>query len=151
MNILVIEDDPMCVLLIRESLKGLFSEPMLVAETMAEAMRLLSDDVHAVWLDLALPDSSSEQTIATIPEIRSKAKNALVVVVSGWGEFYRQAAIDAGADGYASKDDLKGFQRDLVSKMFVPAVVRAMDRGVPAAQILEKVLAFFTKSAAAAQ
>lgn len=149
MNILVVEDDPMCVILIKECLKGLFVEPMLEADTMHKAMTLMNGSVNAVWLDLALPDSPSEKTIATIPEIKTRASNAVIVVVSGWGEHYRKAALDAGADAYASKDDLKGFRIGPVSKMFIPAVMHAMERGVPAAEILEKVVKFFSKVASA--
>lgn len=144
MTTLIVEDDQNCRRFIVEAISAL-CEDILTTGKLSEAMTLLDTHIDAVWLDLVLEDAGAAETIASIPIIRERSPKATLIVVSGYGERYREEAMQAGADAYASKVDLHGFQRQAVATLFMKASVRAMERGVNPNVILERVVSFFSE------
>lgn len=133
MTIIVGEDDENCVILLRNALEGLTDPESIHAvdsiKRLFEAIAEFSGNVDVVWLDLALRDSTAEQTVARLPEIRLAVPSATLIVASGWGDLYREKAISAGADAYAGKDkEVRGFIRESVSKVFIEGATRALQR-----------------------
>lgn len=141
MKVLLIEDDKQCADMIQRALHGLTSR-VDVTDKLSEGLRLLCDDYDAVWLDLSLTDSRSEDTLRAIPSIRDKCPNVTLLVVSGYGDKYHNEAIEMGADAYASKIDLEGFRNSAVVNLLVRAATHAMERGVNSSFILERVATF---------
>lgn len=141
-KLLIIEDDPNCVLLIRRAVKTLCSE-ILDTGRLSEALLMIDETFDAVWIDLALDDSSAYNTVNTIPQIRNSSPAATLIVVSGYGDSYRDRAIEMGADVYASKIDIGDFSSDAIASLFVQASVRAMMRGVNSTRVLEQAVEFF--------
>ncbi len=111
MSLLVIEDDDKFLELMRLTL-GLKS--IRVARSMHEAMDLI-DQSHpeVIMLDLALPDSTIEQSISRIHELKSRSNNAAVIVITGHPqpEKFEADAQERGALCVLSKD--KGFFNSL--------------------------------------
>lgn len=142
MKALIVEDDPNCVRFIKLAIETLCRE-VNHTDRLAEALKMLNESYDAVWLDLALTDSSAHNTIRAIPEIRKASPKATLIVVSGYGDSYREQAMRAGADVYASKVDLENFNKDAIAAIFTQAAVHAMSRGVDSSRILEKVVGFF--------
>lgn len=143
MKILVVEDDKDCMRIIREALGPLVRE-IISCSTLREAIEIIkaNPDLDAVWLDLNLEDANGDKTVASIPELRRMLSGAALIVVSGY-ETYRHPALCAGADVYATKKELCGFNQQCVAALFVTAAVTAMRRGVNATKILERVTKFF--------
>lgn len=141
MNVLLVEDDRQCVKMIQNALKGL-TRRIDTTDTLSEALHLLSLDHNVVWLDLSLLDSTSEATLDAIPIIREKCPNVTLLVVSGYGDRYRDQAIHKGADAYASKLDLEGFRSTVIADLLMRAATHAMERGVDSSYILQRVSSF---------
>ena len=89
---------------------------------------------NVVLLDLALPDSSPEETVNRIPEILQHAD--AVCVVTGTGERFREASIAIGAFEYFEKPAIAFEKR----RGFIDSIVHAIQRRNPsvAAQNLIK-------------
>lgn len=83
MTLLVLDDDELFCRMIGSALKphGWLVEP---AVKMTEALVVLTKQrFDAVMVDLTLPDSSWQQTLARLPEIMKKAWPARVIVTTG--------------------------------------------------------------------
>lgn len=143
MKLLVVEDDESCVEFIEVALGSLCRE-LKTTGFLKEALRIVTPDYDAIWLDLVLHDAAAIQTLAAVPEFRRKAPGSTLIVVSGHGERYREEAMKAGADAYAAKMDLDGFNKASVVALMTQAAVHAMNRGVDVNRILARVSAFFT-------
>lgn len=141
MKVLLIEDDKECAAMIQRALKGLTSK-IDVTDKLQEGLRMMCDEYNAIWLDLTLTDSRSDETLQAIPIIRERCPNITLLVVSGYGYQYRDQALKLGADAYASKIDLEGFRNTAVVNLLVNAATHAMERGVDSSFILERVSAF---------
>lgn len=144
MKCVIIEDDEWCATSLVKALSGFYcSEPQITGK-LIDAYEMLDESTELVWLDLGLTDSKPEETIAIgIPTIRSLAPNAAIVSASGYGDFYRERALSAGADAYANKSDLTHFDRARVSALILAGAQGALARGVDARQILERVSKVF--------
>lgn len=151
MKILVAEDERICQRFIVEAL-GALADHVWVVDSMRDLQRrLLEHDVDAIWLDLSLADSSAEMTLQHLPLIRAQAPRAVLLVVSGWEDNYRQRALDMGADAYSGKRELLAFDKPVVAQLLVRAAMQALQRGAPANVILERVAAFVGDVATAKQ
>ncbi len=142
MKLLLVEDDQSCVKMIKQAIGTLCSE-VSVTDKLKEALLLLgTKEINAIWLDLSLTDSHAEETVQRIPEIRAKCPTATLLVVSGYGDSYKDEALHLGADAYAGKLDLDGFSQPAIADLLIKAALHAMTRGVDASFILERVSAF---------
>ncbi len=102
---LIIDDDLPFVELIRTTL-GL--EDVRVARTMAEALAIIDQVApHFILLDLALPDSPQPQTLERIHELKTRSKDATLIVITGHPDAaqLQAAAVAAGAKTVLSKDN----------------------------------------------
>jgi DNA-binding response OmpR family regulator len=143
MRILVVEDDRDCLGFISEALGPLRSK-LEHTDKLQDALVMVTQGFDAVWLDLALKDSSSDNTVEKgIPAIRALCPSATMIVVSGFGESMRDRALKAGADAYAIKKDLNGFNQASIAALLIQAAVHAMQRGANSAIVLERVATFF--------
>ena len=106
-SLLIVEDNPADVLLIKEHLSEspLKRYDMAVAETLDDAVgRLKSNDIDVVLLDLSLPDSSGLDTVRTMI---TKYPNVVIIVLTGLQD--EQVALQAvryGAQDYIEKKQI---------------------------------------------
>lgn len=110
MKILIVEDSPELARMIARYVKGLARE-VIIAQDMAHAFAELqkADPFDIVTLDLNLPDSNIESTLAQIMNIKTTQPNCLLVVVTGVVRpEEKDRIIAAGADGYMNKMDVMG-------------------------------------------
>lgn len=110
MRILIVEDSPELAKLIARYVSGMARE-VIIAESMAEADAIIhrADPFDLVTLDLNLPDSRIEDTIAKIKDIKKTNPNGLLVVITGVVRPEDQARVkEGGADGYIYKVDIMG-------------------------------------------
>lgn len=110
MRILIVEDSPELARMIARYVQGIARE-VIIAESMAHALSELhkADPYDIVTLDLNLPDSSIDETLMRIMEIKTTNPNCLLVVITGVVRPEEQARImSAGADGYMHKLDIAG-------------------------------------------
>jgi ActR/RegA family two-component response regulator len=123
MGLLIIEDDlPFIELLER----ALAPRKLRVAHSMKEALAMIEAQAPEVLiLDLALPDSSATETLARIHELKSKSKDATVIVITG-RPYSDKDALAYGADKVLSKDAV-GFFGTL------PATLVALGKPKPVA------------------
>jgi ActR/RegA family two-component response regulator len=108
---LIIEDDLPFVDLMRATL-GL--QDVRVARTMAEAIAMIDQSApHVILLDLTLPDSPLTQTLERIHELKTRSKDATLIVITGHHDVaqLKDSAVKAGAKTVLSKD--KGFFNSL--------------------------------------
>lgn len=144
MKLLLVEDDASCVMMIQQAVKELCSS-IVVTDKLQKAISMLNLQFNAIWLDLSLTDSPNAfETVESIPLIREKAPHSTLIVVSGYGTLYRDMALAKGADAYAAKVDLEGFTNAAVAKLLITAAMHAMERGVDANIILQRVSSFLT-------
>ncbi len=106
-SLLIVEDNPADVLLIKEHLSEspLKRYDIAVAETLDDAVgRLKSNDIDVVLLDLSLPDSSGLDTVRTLI---TKYPNVVIIVLTGLQD--EQVALQAvryGAQDYIEKKQI---------------------------------------------
>lgn len=106
MRILIVEDNEALAGLIARFLGPIAAQPPVIAHTMAEAMEVINgvSPLDLVTLDLALPDSTTDQTLQRIKEIKAAKPDALLVVVTGaMRPEQEEQALAAGADGFMHK------------------------------------------------
>jgi DNA-binding NarL/FixJ family response regulator len=89
-----------------ESVSNLSDFQILTAPTLAAAkITLATTKVDVVLLDLCLPDGEGIECVRAVLEVAEKAP--LVVLTGRDDETLGQACIDAGAEDYLTKDELK--------------------------------------------
>ena len=107
-TLLIIEDNPGDARLLREMLRenGAFLAELLLAQTMAEAEKCLSEShVDIILLDLGLPDSEG---VAAIRRARLAAPGVPLVVLTGMDdEALASASLQEGAQDYLIKGQIE--------------------------------------------
>jgi serine phosphatase RsbU (regulator of sigma subunit) len=108
--ILVIEDGP----------AGPFTAPELpegggtrvrirTARNLTEAERLLTDDIHCILVDLALPGTDDSDELAALKHVLRLAPRHAVIALAAEGDSERAAAaVRVGAQDYLFRDELDG-------------------------------------------
>jgi len=108
-NILLIEDSPTYVLLVRSMLADVKSGSfeLVCGESLATGLkRLAQDDVDVILLDLTLPDC---QGLDTFTKVRTEAKGIPIVVLTSLDdETLALTALQDGAADYLVKSEVNG-------------------------------------------
>ncbi|MET8078775.1 SpoIIE family protein phosphatase [Streptomyces sp. NPDC005303] len=112
LSLLVIEDDPGGSTVVPELLDSA-GKPIRVrtARNLTEAERLLTDDVHCILLDLALPapGPSADDELAVLRHVLELAPRHAVLALTASGDAERGAeAVRVGAQDYLFRDELDG-------------------------------------------
>ncbi|WP_328748409.1 fused response regulator/phosphatase [Streptomyces sp. NBC_00285] len=113
LTLLVIEDDPRGSTVAPELLDPT-GRPMRVrtARNLTEAERLLTDDVHCILLDLALPvpgRAADDDELAVLRHVLEIAPRHAVLALTASGDSERGAeAVRVGAQDYLFRDELDG-------------------------------------------
>ena len=113
LTLLLIEDDPGGSTVIPE-LQDPAGRPIRVraARNLTEAARLLTDDVHCILLDLALPApgrSDDDDELAVLKHVLELAPRHAVLALTASGDAERAAeAVRVGAQDYLFRDELDG-------------------------------------------
>ncbi|WP_406393377.1 fused response regulator/phosphatase [Streptomyces sp. NBC_00882] len=112
LSLLVIEDDPRGSTVLPELLDS-SGKPIRVrtARNLTEAERLLTDDVHCILLDLALPapGRSDDDELAVLRHVLELAPRHAVLALTASGDAERGAeAVRVGAQDYLFRDELDG-------------------------------------------
>ncbi|WP_405831047.1 PP2C family protein-serine/threonine phosphatase [Streptomyces sp. NBC_01176] len=114
LTLLVIEDDPAGSLSVPEMLDAA-GKPIRIrtARNLTEAERLLTDDVHCILLDLALPApgraADSDDELATLKHVLRLAPRHAVLALTASGDAERGTeAVRVGAQDYLFRDELDG-------------------------------------------
>lgn len=108
-KVLLVEDNPGDRRLVQEALAEFKGSPFEVetADRLSPALdRLTAGDIDAVLLDLALPDSSGQQTFE---KTKGYAQGAAVIVLTGLGdEDLGARMVRNGAQDYLTKTEVDG-------------------------------------------
>ncbi|MEU5532657.1 fused response regulator/phosphatase [Streptomyces sp. NPDC020362] len=112
LTLLLIEDDPAGSPIVPELLDS-SGKPIRVrtARNLTEAERLLTDDVHCILLDLALPapGSTGDDELAVLKHVLTLAPRHAVLALTASGDAERAAeAVRVGAQDYLFRDELDG-------------------------------------------
>ncbi|MEU6259056.1 SpoIIE family protein phosphatase [Streptomyces sp. NPDC047043] len=113
LTLLLIEDDPGGSTVVPE-LQDSAGKPIRVrtARNLTEAARLLTDDVHCILLDLALPApgrSDDEDELAVLKHVLELAPRHAVLALAPSGDAERGSeAVRVGAQDYLFRDELDG-------------------------------------------
>ncbi|MET7682673.1 SpoIIE family protein phosphatase [Streptomyces sp. NPDC005423] len=116
LTLLLIEDDPAGSPLVPHLLDPA-GRPIRVrtARNLTEAGRLLTDDVHCIMLDLALPapgraaDGADDDELAVLKHVLEIAPRHAVLALTASGDAERGAeAVRVGAQDYLFRDELDG-------------------------------------------
>ncbi|MGW3949692.1 PP2C family protein-serine/threonine phosphatase [Streptomyces sp. NPDC004752] len=117
LTLLLIEDDPAGSPLVPELLDSA-GKPIRVrtARNLTEAGRLLTDDVHCILLDLALPapgrsgdGDGDDDELAVLKHVLELAPRHAVLALTASGDAERGAeAVRVGAQDYLFRDELDG-------------------------------------------
>jgi serine phosphatase RsbU (regulator of sigma subunit) len=111
LTLLLIEDDPGGSAVVPE-LQDAAGRPIRVrtARNLTEAERLLTDDVHCILLDLALPApgrGADEDELAVLRHVLELAPRHAVLALTASGDAERGAeAVRVGAQDYLHRDEL---------------------------------------------
>jgi len=106
MRILIIEDDEALAGLLSQFLSPIAREKPIIASNMTDAMKVIDDvaPIDLVTLDLSLPDSTREQSLSRIKDIKDRKPDCLIVVVTGaMKPDQEEEALKYGADGFMQK------------------------------------------------
>ncbi len=114
LTLLVIEDDPAQTLSLPALLDAAGKRIKIrTARNLTEAERLLTDDVHCILLDLALPAPSSlgrtgaEEELGTLKHVLRLAPKHAVLALTASGDIERATeAVRVGAQDYLFRDEL---------------------------------------------
>ncbi|MEU2929758.1 fused response regulator/phosphatase [Streptomyces sp. NPDC007251] len=113
LTLLLIEDDPAGSPIVPDLLDSA-GKPIRVrtARNLTEAERLLTDDVHCILLDLALPApgrSDSDDELAVLKHVLRLAPRHAVLALTASGDTERGTeAVRVGAQDYLFRDELDG-------------------------------------------
>ncbi|MGW1160988.1 PP2C family protein-serine/threonine phosphatase [Streptomyces sp. NPDC002513] len=114
LTLLVIEDDPTGAPIVPELLDSAGRPIRLrTARNLTEAERLLTDDVHCILLDLALPApgraAEENDELAVLRHVLQLAPRHAVLALTASGDAERGAeAVRVGAQDYLFRDELDG-------------------------------------------
>ena len=114
LTLLVIEDDPAGSPIVPEMLDSAGRPIRLrTARNLTEAERLLTDDVHCILLDLALPApgraTEEADELAVLRHVLQLAPRHAVLALTASGDFERGAeAVRVGAQDYLFREELDG-------------------------------------------
>lgn len=127
LTLLVIEDDPAASPIVPELLDAAGRPIRLrTARNLTEAERLLTDDVHCILLDLALPApgraAAEDDELAVLRHVLRLAPRHAVLALTASGDAERGAeAVRVGAQDYLFREELDG---QLLSRAIRYAVER---------------------------
>lgn len=112
LTLLLIEDDPTAAPIVPDLLDSA-GKPIRVrtARNLTEAGRLLTDDVHCILLDLALPapGRAADDELAVLRHVLELAPRHAVLALTASGDAERGAeAVRVGAQDYLFRDELDG-------------------------------------------
>ncbi|USQ89071.1 fused response regulator/phosphatase [Streptomyces phaeoluteigriseus] len=112
LTLLLIEDDPTAAPIVPDLLDSA-GKPirMRTARNLTEAERLLTDDVHCILLDLALPapGRAAGDELAVLRHVLELAPRHAVLALTASGDAERGAeAVRVGAQDYLFRDELDG-------------------------------------------
>ncbi|MFI9801855.1 PP2C family protein-serine/threonine phosphatase [Streptomyces sp. NPDC052302] len=114
LTLLLIEDDPGGSTVVPEMLDSA-GKPIRVrtARNLTEAARLLTDDVHCILLDLALPaparSGEDDDELGVLKHVLELAPRHAVLALTASGDAERGAeAVRVGAQDYLFRDELDG-------------------------------------------
>jgi serine phosphatase RsbU (regulator of sigma subunit) len=113
LTLLLIEDDPTAAPIVPDLLDSA-GKPIRVrtARNLTEAERLLTDDVHCILLDLALPApgrTAGDDELAVLKHVLELAPRHAVLALTASGDAERGAeAVRVGAQDYLFRDELDG-------------------------------------------
>ncbi|MEU2439042.1 fused response regulator/phosphatase [Streptomyces rubradiris] len=112
LTLLLIEDDPAGSPIVPDLLDSA-GKPIRVrtARNLTEAERLLTDDVHCILLDLALPapGDDTDDELAVLRHVLRLAPRHAVLALTASGDAERGAeAVRVGAQDYLFRDELDG-------------------------------------------
>jgi serine phosphatase RsbU (regulator of sigma subunit) len=113
LTLLLIEDDPTAAPIVPDLLDSA-GKPIRVrtARNLTEAERLLTDDVHCILLDLALPApgrTADDDELAVLRHVLQLAPRHAVLALTASGDAERGAeAVRVGAQDYLFRDELDG-------------------------------------------
>ncbi len=125
-NVLLVEDSPSDARLVEEVLRSApsYSEHVLIASTLAQALKLLSThSFDVILLDLALPDS---QGIDTFRAVKQKARIVPIIALTMTGDdALGQQMVHEGAQDYLPKGALT---QDIASAILAHMIRYAIER-----------------------
>lgn len=101
-TVLLIEDDPNYTEIIKRMLEGKYE--LSTASNVAIGLdRIQKSEPDAILLDLGLPDSRYDQTLAVV---KAAKKRAAIIIVSGYDEpNFREKSIKGNASGFIGKTE----------------------------------------------
>lgn len=145
MKIVIIEDNSRFASIICDMLEGLASSVVAV-DSMDAAMEHIADKPDVVWLDLSLPDSTLENSIKRVAQIRAQDPEVAILVVSGYIDDITRRELEAmGADAVSEKAII-GSRHKLLSLVML-GLVNAQSRGVQrSTRLLERVADLIAKT-----
>ncbi|MER7049901.1 MULTISPECIES: PP2C family protein-serine/threonine phosphatase [Streptomyces] len=109
LTLLVIEDDPTGAFSLPELPGGTGGSRVRIrsARNLTEAERLLTDDVHCVLVDLALPGGADGDELAPLRQVLRLAPRHAVLALTSSGDAERAAdAVRMGAQDHLFRDEL---------------------------------------------
>ncbi|MFE2634245.1 PP2C family protein-serine/threonine phosphatase [Streptomyces scopuliridis] len=108
--LLVIEDDPAGIFTAPELPEGTGTRLRIrTARNLTEAERLLTDDIHCILVDLALPGTKDSDELAPLKHVLRLAPRHAVLALAAEGDAERAAAaVRVGAQDYLFRDELDG-------------------------------------------
>ncbi|WP_078863569.1 response regulator, partial [Streptomyces sp. AcH 505] len=155
--LLVIEDDPAGSFSVPELPEGAGTRVRIrTARNLTEAERLLTDDIHCILVDLALPGMTDSDELAPLKSVLRLAPRHAVLALAAEGDSERAAAaVRAGAQDYLFRDELDGRllsrairyaverkRADIAQRQLTESVLRAqenarLERGLLPTPLLE--------------
>ncbi|NUL03423.1 fused response regulator/phosphatase [Streptomyces lunaelactis] len=110
LTLLVIEDDPAGTFTVPELLDAAGTRVRIrSARNLTEAERLLTDDVHCILVDLALPSAAGQDTLGPLRHVLRLAPRHAVLALTTSGDAERAAeAVRVGAQDHLFRDELDG-------------------------------------------
>ncbi|MEU3184635.1 SpoIIE family protein phosphatase [Streptomyces sp. NPDC006923] len=108
--LLVIEDDPAGTFTAPELPEGAGTRVRIrTARNLTEAERLLTDDIHCILVDLALPGTDDSDELAPLKHVLRLAPRHAVLALAAEGDAERAAAaVRVGAQDYLFRHELDG-------------------------------------------
>lgn len=105
MDLLLIEDDDGVIEVIKRCLRDV---GVVTAEKTWKGgyERSKSGCYPVILLDLGLPDSTTQNTLKSIRDLKMNCPNSAVIVVTGQPSVTDEMAMEAGADGFIHKQEM---------------------------------------------